>query len=79
MEPRKGMLTRYLNRKNSDNSLIIFRKEISKKRVFNRAHMLVEGNGASPVYTLKQALKKAWDMEKGVVESGGVIYGPYFK
>ncbi len=78
MEPKKGMLTRYLNQKNSDNSLIIFPKEISKKRVFKHAHMLIRGNGASPVYTLKEALKKAWEMEKGVVESGGVIYGPYF-
>ena len=78
MEPKKGLLTRYLNKVEKETDSIIQPKEISRKRVFNRAHMLHEGNGASPYLSFSDALKKAWEVEINMIKNGGFIYNPYY-
>lgn len=78
MEPKLGILKRYSNNHSDNNiKLIEHPTKISKKRVFEHAYMLVEGNGASPSYSFSEALKEAWKLEKNLIKSSGFIYLPY--
>ena len=76
MEPRKKISERYENG-NSSPLLIEFPKAVSRKRVFETAWMLFNGNGASRIPVFHDALRESWKCEKKLIESGGAIYYPY--
>lgn len=78
MEPRKKISERYgSGNNNSSNLLVEFPKAVSRKRVFETAWMLFNGNGASRIPVFHDALRESWKCEKKLIESGGAIYYPY--